>query len=316
MMSEVTERAIPGKADARNIFSRYRVGRWFSWVLVVAILVCLAIRLHRTWEGASGYAWRFDGGTLALSVGVLLGYCAVLPWPWGKIVGALDSSLSFRQVFRLQFLSALGRYLPGTIWQYLGRVVLCERIGVPPAVTVASLGLETAFALLSAGLVWLLTLPWQIQSVGMVRWEWYLLLLPVGLLAVHPAVFGRMFNGGLRLLKRPPLQMDLTYRQVLGFVGLYVGLWFLFGLAFFLFARSLTPLGWNCYLPVTGVYALAWVIGMVSVFAPAGIGVREGVLSVLLAQYLPEPTAIVVALLSRLWVTLAELVCALVAWRL
>jgi len=133
---------------------------------------------------------------------------------------------------------------------------------------------------------------------------------------MHPAIFGRMFNGGLRLLKRPPLQIDLTYRQVLGFVGLYVGLWFLFGLAFFLFARSLTPLGRIRYLPVTGVYALAWVIGMVSVFAPAGIGVREGVLSVLLAQYLPEPTAIVVALLSRLWVTLAELVCALVAWRL
>jgi len=106
-------------------------------------------------------------------------------------------------------------------------------------------------------------------------------------------------------------RIDLTYRQVLGFVGLYVGLWVLFGLAFFLFARRLTPLGWIRYLPVTGVYALAWVIGMVSVFAPAGIGVREGVLSILLAQYLPEPTAIVAALLSRLWITLAELVCAL-----
>jgi len=236
--------------------------------------------------------------------------------PWGKTVGTLHHSLPFRKVFRVWFLSALGRYLPGTVWQYLGRVVLSERIGVVPTVTVASLGLETGFMLLSAGLVWSLTLPWQVPSLGLPQGNWPLLFLPVGLVALHPAVFGRVFNGGLRLLKKPPLKIDLTYPQILGFVGLYAGLWFLFGLAFFLFANSLTALGWNRYLPMTGVFALSWVIGMVSIFAPAGIGVREGVLSVLLVEYMPEPTAIFVALLSRVWMTLAELVCALVAWKL
>jgi uncharacterized membrane protein YbhN (UPF0104 family) len=41
---------------------------------------------------------------------------------------------------------------------------------------------------------------------------------------------------------------------------------------------------------------------------PAGVGVREGTMTVLLAVMMPHPTAAVIAIAARLWVTVLELV--------
>jgi hypothetical protein len=56
-----------------------------------------------------------------------------------------------------------------------------------------------------------------------------------------------------------------------------------------------------------GIFAGAWVLGFLSFLAPGGLGVREGILVYLLGFHLPSHVAIVVTLLSRLWVTAAEL---------
>jgi glycosyltransferase 2 family protein len=60
-------------------------------------------------------------------------------------------------------------------------------------------------------------------------------------------------------------------------------------------------------------YAAAYAAGFLSLLTPAGLGVREGVLVVALAPVLPAGPALVVALLSRLWMMLAELAGAGVA---
>ena len=46
-------------------------------------------------------------------------------------------------------------------------------------------------------------------------------------------------------------------------------------------------------------------------FVPGGLGVREGVYALLLAELLPGPVAAAVAILSRLWLTALELLVAL-----
>ncbi len=90
----------------------------------------------------------------------------------------------------------------------------------------------------------------------------------------------------------------------------YLLLWGCCGLAFFLFIKSLSPVEWSQLPVIIGIYATAWTIGFLSFITPSGLGVREGMLSLLLTVYLPPATATLVALLSRLWSTLAELVLA------
>ena len=61
-------------------------------------------------------------------------------------------------------------------------------------------------------------------------------------------------------------------------------------------------------LLATGGYALAWTVGFLFVIAPAGAGVRELALVAALAPVVDRPAALAVALLSRVLMTLGDLV--------
>ena len=104
--------------------------------------------------------------------------------------------------------------------------------------------------------------------------------------------------------------------KLLRSLGVYLLLWGLLGAAFFLFIKSFYPVTASQLFTVTGIYATAWSIGFLSVITPSGLGVREGILSVLLTSILPPATAMLVALLSRLWTLSAELAVTGVAFGL
>jgi hypothetical protein len=56
-----------------------------------------------------------------------------------------------------------------------------------------------------------------------------------------------------------------------------------------------------------GAYALAYVVGLVAVFAPGGIGIREGALGHLLGGAAAADVPVhVVAVASRLWAIAGE----------
>jgi glycosyltransferase 2 family protein len=67
---------------------------------------------------------------------------------------------------------------------------------------------------------------------------------------------------------------------------------------------------------VGGTVAAAYLVGYLFVIVPAGIGVREGAMLLLLQQAMPQAgAAIVISVLSRVWFTAAELVpLALLPW--
>ena len=67
-------------------------------------------------------------------------------------------------------------------------------------------------------------------------------------------------------------------------------------------------------LYVGGIFGLSAIIGILSLFAPSGIGVREGVLIAGLLLIMPEEYAVIISIVSRLWVTVAELVLILLAF--
>lgn len=65
---------------------------------------------------------------------------------------------------------------------------------------------------------------------------------------------------------------------------------------------------------VIGVYCLAWVAGFLVPFAPAGLGVREAVLALVLDPVLDPQTSLVVVAVHRVIYLVVEVVLALLAW--
>ena len=93
----------------------------------------------------------------------------------------------------------------------------------------------------------------------------------------------------------------------------YALYWAVTGLAFAALVASLYPLAPGDVPVVVAAYAAAYAAGFLALLTPAGLGIREGVLVVALAPVLPAGPALVVALLSRLWMMLVELAGAAVA---
>lgn len=113
---------------------------------------------------------------------------------------------------------------------------------------------------------------------------------------------------GNRLLQKP------FWKQWLHILVSHVLLWLCLGTAFFLFVQSLTPVPWAHAGILIACYAFAWLCGFLRFLTPGGLGVREGLLSRLLAHYLPASQATLVALLCRLWMLSVEIVLAGVAF--
>jgi hypothetical protein len=83
--------------------------------------------------------------------------------------------------------------------------------------------------------------------------------------------------------------------------------WVAVGVGFFCLAASLEDSG-RCAAWLFA-YPLAATAGILTFFAPGGIGVREGILAVYLSHtHLPWSAAITVAAASRLWALLQETV--------
>jgi len=89
-----------------------------------------------------------------------------------------------------------------------------------------------------------------------------------------------------------------------------------FGLGFALFVGAMADPAPGSIPTLMGICTAGYLAGWAAVFVPGGLGVREGVYALLLAEVLPGPVAAAIAILSRLWLTAVELlVAALLALR-
>ena len=84
--------------------------------------------------------------------------------------------------------------------------------------------------------------------------------------------------------------------------------WGMYGLAFWTTGCALFAIPASDIPRYIGVFALAWLAGLVAFFAPGGIGVREAVIAALLAGPLGQADAIVLAATSRIVLSTIDLV--------
>ncbi|MFN2383619.1 MAG: hypothetical protein ABR559_05075, partial [Gemmatimonadota bacterium] len=127
-------------------------------------------------------------------------------------------------------------------------------------------------------------------------------------LVVFTPLFGRFHQLARRLARQGGAAVPLSLAERVRLLAGSTAAQFGFCLAFGGFVISTTPLGWGAIWPLAGVCAVGYLAGYLAVFVPGGLGVREGVYALLLANYLPGSVAVAVAILSRLWLTGCELV--------
>ncbi len=256
---------------------------------------------------------------LIVSLMLLLVYFSILGIPWFfSYRVASGKSISFLSGWTFFQLSQLGRYLPGKIGQFVWMLSLSRRFGIEKTPAMLATCVQLTFQC-CLGCILGFPILRHAETFHRQNWLTFSLQMPykTGVLITSFGIV--ILGGGVALLYRQCIRKTLprlikqccamfSVSGVLYFTGAYLFLWTFLGIAFFVFIKSLTPVSISQLPVVTGTYAVAWSIGFLSIITPSGLGVREGVLSLLLTSVLPPATATLVALLSRLWTLSTELI--------
>jgi hypothetical protein len=273
-------------------------------LLAAALVVVLALRLWQLWRRDPVDFGSLDGAVFAAAVVASIAAVSAYGLVWPFLLRRLGTPAPVSWI-TLFFKSQLGKYLPGSVWQYAGRVGLARNRGVPMQRALVSVAAEIGYSAVAAAAAASLILGW-IAAAGI--FAALAVLLALGL--ARRQRLGRLFERapsdeqGARFDRRSILA---ALRAAPAAVVLYLVVWGLYGLAFWTTGRALFAVPVSELARYVGVFALAWLAGLVAFFAPGGIGVREAVIAALLTHRLGEANAIVLAATSRIVLSAIDL---------
>lgn len=287
-------------------------------ILATAAVGAGLVGILRAIEGSSG-AWASLVSAGAGSI-ALIGGLAGLHWmisasAWSQVVGAVSGHrLGLPTSSAHLALTSLGKYVPGKIWGFGLRGLALRRRGVGLGSIAAASALEQGYLVLNGLAVAGLTLGTTVEG-----WErWPMLLGAVAIWVLMASGSERAWTGAGALLERLAPRFPLGPPPPRGWLGLrltatFTAIWLALGGAFALLALTITDLDRTAPVVVAliGTLTVSYLSGFGALFVPAGLGVREGVGTALLAaRGLPPEAALAAMVTFRLVTVLVELVAA------
>ncbi len=212
----------------------------------------------------------------------------------------LDAPVSYPVTFRIIGISQLGKYLPGKVLFASNYYLLSKEAGVSNVQVGTSFVISQALWMLTASLGGLPVLALLNPAL-----RYTVLLLPLALaLLIHPRFLTGLLRLGQRVVGRaqgtpPPLPEGLGIPFYLQIAFLYLVNWGLAGLAAWFCLHAFGAMGPEVLPLALAAVALGTVIGFVALFAPVGLGIREGLGAVILAPTVGGEVALLGLVLLR-----------------
>lgn len=284
---------------------------WLAWLVVAGQweeLRAQPLEVHPRW------------GSIALSAIVVLLTYTLLIELWRRLIGATGQGLAPFAAARVWFVSALGRYVPGRVWQVGAMAVLARRAGVS-AIAATGAAVVNTLVNIAAGMVVAVATGGALldraftagtePAASVLRpSELALLLAAAGLLGLValPWLLPALTRAVERLTKRqvelPPLRPLTLWVLVAG----HLASWVLYGAAFQLLVHGVLGAATGATLAYVAVFTASYIVGYLALLTPGGLVVREvAMIAALTSAGLASPAeAALLAVASRLWLTVLE----------
>ena len=282
-----------------------RRARWLAglrWVVVLAAVAFAVLSLASAWTEVRDELRLLTPWSVVVAVAAFVVATGVLGASWFAMLEAVGRPAEFgpgpsAEVFGV---GQVGKYAPGAVWPVVVQTQLGQRHGLRWRTILVTYSLSVVVVLGTGALAALGSLTGP--EPGWLRWVVVGgSVLGLFLLAavVHPDAAHRLLDRVLRRLSGDGLPDRLATRPAVASAVAGVVFWLVLGVHA---SAVLHPLGVppSRYVYVMGCFALAWVAGVAAVPVPAGVGVREAVLVLSLGSLVGRPTAVTLALVSRL----------------
>ena len=200
---------------------------------------------------------------------------------WAKLLSFFGAPTTLRQSIKIYGLSQISKYIPGNVFYLISRQALVASDGLPQRSAFKASIMELILLVTVAAVISILILPLFFQTIS-----FYLSgLAAVGLVGV--------------------LVILITYylsSKIVFVVGFYFALLSILG-GVFVTVLALTtenlPISISEIVLYGGAFIFAWLAGILTPGSPAGIGVREFILLILLRDVVSEVDLLVSILICR-----------------
>ena len=237
-------------------------------------------------------------------------------WVWQLLLGSLGYTVSLGACFRIHASANLTKYLPGYAWQIMGKAYLTHREGVPTRVVAVAIALEFGL-LLMTGLILVLFIAPQSLLAMLAPLPTPRVRLVMGLaLTASTLCLPRLFNWIGEHVTAIPLRetrIVAPARLVLALAVICVA-WVALGLGLGLTIVAFAPLADIGWRNKASILIISFLVSLVVIVVPAGIGVRESVMTFALTTHVGAPTATIVAVASRLVLVASEIAAIGMVW--
>lgn len=307
--SRIPKNVIEVVQKVRNLFKN----RWLRLSVQIFIILLSLAYLASNFYSTKGLLSKLQINYTALASAwiftTLSVFLGALGW-WLTLTG-LGQSVRVVASLRVHFLSNLAKYIPGYAWQLIRKASLTHEMGISPGVVGQGMILEL-FQIVFTGLGIVIAL---IPDNLLNRWIGNQSILPIfPFLRVFVLLIMTVFLISLPFILRKYLSRSYSRVKPLALWGATLAIlagWVVFGVAFWLIGISIQQMPFSRLPLFTFALATSFLVGLAIIIVPGSIGVRESIMVFILGPIIGGPVAVLIAALSRLIVTLSEIVCAL-----
>lgn len=245
--------------------------------LAIALLILgfLLLTVVNQWSEIQAEGVHFHLAWLVPATIVLVVFYVLNAFGWDLILRNLGYRIGFGRAQVAWGQPLLARYVPGSVLYVLGRVLLSERAGVPRRITIASIVYEQALSATAAAVLAAFFIISHPDLGGEpLRWA-VLLVIPLLLLLLSPPVFRPLADRALAAFGREPLPAVISLRGVALLLAFYSFNWIVVSVGVYCVARSVASIPVGEVLTVGAAQAAGYLAALVTLVAPAGLGVRD-----------------------------------------
>lgn len=297
--------------------------RYIAWAKHVASLVVLGAvawllwaQARRHWNSISRFHVELSAPELAASFVLCLVAFLLETGVWQRALNVAMGrrEVSFADSIAMNNTSNLLKYLPGRVWSYGAQMVWLGTRGVSKGrvLYVNAICLLISMLVSTAlGGAYLIVYAAP-RGSGWLAWPLLLVALIAGIL-VGPRVLVASL-GFVRRLMKADIEVTATPpAELLAFGSVYVVVWLLVGIAGYCAALGVgLSVSIHDVTGITASMSVAWVVGYLSAVSPGGLGVREGLMSLMLVRISRPETALILPIVSRLLYLAVEVLLGLI----
>lgn len=293
----------------------------FSKIIGSAVIIATGYfffkTLSRNWGKIQEYEVSLNYFGVCLGIFFLVIAVILSGILWGKILEVLTKKkIPIRFAVYTHIYAWLLKYIPGKTGLVLGKVALGAKKGIGKKVIIVSTVYENIFLTIASFITSVPLLGFLFRDEVSSNLKLFLpaLLVVPMILLITPSIFYKMINYGLQIIKKDPLKKEffLSSSQIVKILSLYMIPRILNGIGFIILTKSFIPVSADKYLGLVATFIFSSIIGLLSFLTPGGLGVRESVMTLLLGSYFPTEISIMIAVVSRLFVTIGDIVLIIV----